>query len=58
MISNEKPRLRYGQKYIFCRDDHWDDECWKYLDIQSKQKILKNESFKCMKEDHNVNDCK
>lgn len=47
LVSKEKARSRYGQKYIFCNDDHWSDECWKYRDIQPRQQKLKNRCFKC-----------
>ena len=34
LLSNKKTISRYGQKCIFCGDDHWIDECWRYRDIQ------------------------
>ena len=58
LFFNENMKTKYGKKCIFCRDDHWSDECQQYPDIQSRKNQLKNRCLKCMKEDHRIKDCK
>ena len=59
LLSNEgTKRTKYGRKCIFCKGEHWSDECQQYTDIPSRKKQLKNRCLRCLKEDHKIKDCK
>ena len=43
---------------IFCKDNHWSDQCKRYATLNEKKQQIKGRCFNCLRKTHSVKSCK
>ena len=53
LLADESGKHRRRKKRcIYCKGEHWSDECLRYPNIEVRKNKLKNRCFICFKENH------
>ena len=45
-------------KCVYCGENHWSDECTKFITLQARREKLKGACYKCLQKGHVLKDCK
>lgn len=55
--TNEPPIRKTFRSCIFCKENHYNDECKNYKTIEERRSRLGNRCFNCFSEDHKTDKC-